>query len=53
MNLGQVIQKASVAYCRSGRCSKDHFVDVAGLIPRSRLLAPKKRNVKCVGVISI
>jgi hypothetical protein len=53
MDFGQVIQKAAGANSSNGQRGKDHFVDVTEMIPRSRLLAPKKRNVKCVGVTPI
>lgn len=50
MNFEQVFQKASVA---CGRRSEDHFIGVAEMIPYSRQLGLRRRNVKCVGLTPI
>jgi hypothetical protein len=50
MDFGRVLQKASVARCSSGQHSEDHFVEVTEMVPHSRQLRPRRRNVKCVGV---
>ncbi len=45
MNLAQVFQNASVACFNSGRRSEDHFIEVTEMIPYSRQLRLRKRNV--------
>jgi hypothetical protein len=50
MDLGQVLQKASVACFNSGQRGEDHFVEGTKMTPRNRQLGPRRRNVKCVAV---
>lgn len=50
MNFEQVFQKASVACFNGGRRSEDHFIKVTEMIPYSRQLGPRRRNVDCIGV---
>jgi hypothetical protein len=49
MDFGQVLQKASLACFNSSRRSEDHFIEVTEMIPYSRQLGPRGRNVKWVG----
>ena len=53
MNFERVLRNASVACFNSSRRSEDHSIEVTEMIPYSRQLGPRRRNVKCVGVISI
>jgi len=52
-NFEQVIKKAKTACFNSGQPIEDHFVDITEMVPRSQQLAPRRGNVKCVGVAPV
>jgi hypothetical protein len=49
MDFEQAHPRASVVCPNRGRCTKGHFVDVTEMVPRSKKLGPRRRNVKCAG----
>lgn len=48
MDFARVLQKASIVCPNSGRCTEDHLVDFAEMIPPNRQLAARRRGVKWV-----